>query len=236
MSRVPCPVLTSSAKCICAPPLRTDPMDPAGIWEGLSNGTYTTWSSDHAPYNYDDPQGKHLGLAEANNPTGNKRGNAFKVPNGLPGVCTRSPLLWSEGVIKGRISRQRFVELNSSNAAKLYGWWMMEVCSWQLTGRNVSQEGNNSAWIRCGLCHLATRLSEEARHHHAVHDAPRRGLHAVRGDGDPRLAKDGHPPRRAGIRRRQQPSVEPCRGRRVHQTRLELVTVSAWTGKLECMG
>lgn len=96
-------------------------MDPAGIWEGLANGTYTTWSSDHAPYNYDDPQGKHLGLAQTNNPTGNKRGNAFKVPNGLPGVCTRSPLLWSEGVIKGRISRQRFVELNSSNAAKLYG-------------------------------------------------------------------------------------------------------------------
>lgn len=56
-----------------------------------------------------------------NNPTNNARGNAFKVPNGLPGVCTRTPLLWSEGVLKGRISRQRFVELNSSNAAKLYG-------------------------------------------------------------------------------------------------------------------
>lgn len=43
------------------------------------------------------------------------------TPNGLPGICTRTPLLWSYGVLKGRISRQRFVELNSSNAAKLYG-------------------------------------------------------------------------------------------------------------------
>lgn len=49
------------AKCICAPPLRTDPLDGAGIWEGLANGTFTTWSSDHAPYNYDDPQGKQVG-------------------------------------------------------------------------------------------------------------------------------------------------------------------------------
>lgn len=112
-------VADDRAKCICAPPLRTDPLDPAGIWEGLANGTFTTWSSDHAPYNYDDPQGKQLGMT--NNPTGNKRGNAFKVPNGLPGVGCRTALLWSEGVLKGRISRQRFVELNSSNAAKLYG-------------------------------------------------------------------------------------------------------------------
>lgn len=51
-------------------------------------------------------------------------GTQFKnTPNGLPGVCTRTPLLWSEGVLKGRISRQRFVELNSSNAAKLYGMY-----------------------------------------------------------------------------------------------------------------
>lgn len=35
-------------------------MDKAGIWEGLANGTYTTFSSDHAPYNYDDELGKKV--------------------------------------------------------------------------------------------------------------------------------------------------------------------------------
>ncbi|RSH82866.1 hypothetical protein EHS25_005856 [Saitozyma podzolica] len=109
------------AKCVCAPPLREDPLDNEGIWEGLSNGTFTVFSSDHAPYNFFDERGKQLGMI--NNPTKNPRGNFKNTPNGLPGVCTRTPLLWSEGVLKGRISRQRFVELNSSNAAKLYGMY-----------------------------------------------------------------------------------------------------------------
>ncbi|KAK4689302.1 dihydropyrimidinase, partial [Tremellales sp. Uapishka_1] len=109
------------AKCVCAPPLRMDPKERDTIWEGLANGTFTVFSSDHAPYNFDDPQGKQLGMT--NNPTKNPRGNFKNTPNGLPGICTRSPLLWSEGVLKGRISRQKFVELNSSNAAKLYGMY-----------------------------------------------------------------------------------------------------------------
>lgn len=54
-----------------------------------------------------------------NNPQSHPQGNFRAIPNGLPGVETRSPLLWSEGVLKGRISRQRFVELNSLHAAKL---------------------------------------------------------------------------------------------------------------------
>jgi dihydropyrimidinase len=62
-----------SAKCVCAPPLRDDPLDNAGIWEGLSNGTFTVFSSDHAPYNFFDEKGKQLGLI--NNPTNNPRGN-----------------------------------------------------------------------------------------------------------------------------------------------------------------
>jgi dihydropyrimidinase len=43
------------------------------------------------------------------------------VANGLPGLETRAPILFSEGVIAGRIGIERFVELNSSNAARLYG-------------------------------------------------------------------------------------------------------------------
>ena len=44
-----------------------------------------------------------------------------KIPNGVPGVETRLPLLFSEGVGKGRISLQQFVALSSTNAAKIYG-------------------------------------------------------------------------------------------------------------------
>ncbi|WWC93882.1 dihydropyrimidinase [Kwoniella sp. B9012] len=106
------------AKCVCAPPLRSDPKEREVIWEGLANGTFTVFSSDHAPTNYYDAQGKQLGLKD---PVKNPRGHFKHIPNGLPGVCTRTPLLWSEGVLKGRISPQKFVELNSTNAAKLYG-------------------------------------------------------------------------------------------------------------------
>ena len=58
-----------------------------------------------------------LGMIQ--NPGKHPRGTFRTIPNGLPGVETRTPLLWSEGVLKGRISPQRFVELNSTNAAKL---------------------------------------------------------------------------------------------------------------------
>lgn len=37
------------AKCVCSPPLREDPMDLEAMWQRLSNGTFTTFSSDHAP-------------------------------------------------------------------------------------------------------------------------------------------------------------------------------------------
>lgn len=109
------------AKACCAPPLRNDPQDKERIWDGVSNGTFTVISSDHAPTNWDDPQGKQLGLTK--NPGKNPLGNFRNIPNGLPGVETRPPLLWSEGVCKGRISRTKFVELISTNAAKLYGMY-----------------------------------------------------------------------------------------------------------------
>lgn len=58
-----------------------------------------------------------LGLTT--DPGKHELGNFRYIPNGLPGVETRTPILWSEGVLKGRITPQRFVELNSTNAAKL---------------------------------------------------------------------------------------------------------------------
>ncbi|KAF2089409.1 dihydropyrimidinase [Saccharata proteae CBS 121410] len=105
----------SGAKHICSPPLREDRMDLEAMWQGLVNGTFTTFSSDHAPSKYDSPQGKKAGLA----PDGTM--SYRKVPNGLPGLETRLPTLWEGGVLTGRLSPQKFVELSSSNPAKLYG-------------------------------------------------------------------------------------------------------------------
>lgn len=99
------------AKCVCSPPPR-DKANQQVIWDGLSDGLFTVFSSDHAPFKYDHPSGKK--------PDG--REVAFRhIPNGIPGLETRMALLWSEGVLAGRITPQKFVELTSTNAAKAYG-------------------------------------------------------------------------------------------------------------------
>ena len=101
----------SGAKYVCSPPPR-DRDSHEAIWEGLKGGVFQTFSSDHCPFRYDDPAGKL-------NPRGR---TSFRwVPNGIPGIETRLPILFSEGVSKGRISLQRFVELSSTNHARIYG-------------------------------------------------------------------------------------------------------------------
>jgi dihydropyrimidinase len=102
---------------VCSPPLREDPADQAAIWQGVKNGTFTIISSDHAPSKYNHQQGKLRGLAHGSEPDG----RFWHIPNGLPGVETRLPLLFSGGVVTGRITPQRFVELTATNPAKLYG-------------------------------------------------------------------------------------------------------------------
>jgi dihydropyrimidinase len=99
------------AKCVCSPPPR-DKANQHAIWQGLANGTFHVVSSDHAPFGYEDPQGKKLGGREVAFPY---------IPNGIPGLETRLPLLFSEGVKRGRLSVNEFVALTSTNAAKLYG-------------------------------------------------------------------------------------------------------------------
>lgn len=99
------------AKCICSPPPR-DKANQAAIWDGLAGGVFQIVSSDHAPFRYADPKGKMI--------RGDKTPFNW-VPNGIPGVETRLPILFSEGVKKGRISLQRFVELSATNPAKMYG-------------------------------------------------------------------------------------------------------------------
>ncbi len=98
------------AKFCCSPPPR-DKSSQEAIWRGLANGTFQVFSSDHAPYRFDET-GK---LKAGPNPS-------FKqVANGVPGIELRLPLLFSEGVGKGRIDIHQFVQLTSTNVAKLYG-------------------------------------------------------------------------------------------------------------------
>lgn len=99
------------AKCICSPPPR-DKANQQVIWDGLSDGLFTVFSSDHAPFHYGGTEGKKPGGEEV----------AFQhIPNGIPGIETRLALLYSEGVLAGRITVNRFVELTSTNPAKAYG-------------------------------------------------------------------------------------------------------------------
>ena len=99
------------AKFVCSPPPR-DKASQDACWLGLETGAFDLFSSDHCPFRYEDPEGKL-----------NEKGRqSFRwVPNGIPGVETRLPILFSEGVGKGRISLNDFVALTSTNHAKLYG-------------------------------------------------------------------------------------------------------------------
>jgi dihydropyrimidinase len=99
------------AKFVCSPPPR-DHASQVACWEGLEQGIFSLFSSDHCPFKYDDPHGK---LAP-------KGRTSFRwVPNGIPGVETRLPILFSEGVGKGRITLNEFVALSATNHAKTYG-------------------------------------------------------------------------------------------------------------------
>lgn len=99
------------AKFVCSPPPRDKPSQDA-CWEGLEQGVFDLFSSDHCPFRFDDPEGK----------LNDKGKRHFRwIPNGIPGVATRLPILFSEGVMKGRIDLNRFVALTSTNHARLYG-------------------------------------------------------------------------------------------------------------------
>jgi dihydropyrimidinase len=99
------------AKYVCSPPPR-DAASQRACWLGLQTGVFQVFSSDHCPFRYEDAQGKLTPKART----------SFRwVPNGIPGVETRLPILFSEGVVKGRLSLEQFVALTATNHAKMYG-------------------------------------------------------------------------------------------------------------------
>ncbi len=109
------------AKWICSPPMRTE-QDNARLWQGLSEGILQTVGTDHCPFFFDGTRpivyegrevaipGKELGADDFT-----------KIPNGLPGVGDRLPVLWTYGVRAGRISANQFVALTATNPAKIFG-------------------------------------------------------------------------------------------------------------------
>ena len=102
------------AKCMCSPPPR-DAANQELVWNGLTDGSFAVFSSDHAAYRFDSPKGKFVGGFNAE--TASFKG----VANGVPGLEVRLPMLFSAGVRTGRLSLNRFVELAATNAAKMYG-------------------------------------------------------------------------------------------------------------------
>lgn len=127
------------AKYVCSPPIRTT-HDHAVLWQAVKDGTLQIVSTDHCDFWYDggkgpwqdwhkeydggnwveyekqDPSyrrpGKELGV-----------GNFAKIPNGMPGLEDRMIVMWDAGVNGGRISPTRFVELNCTNPAKIFGMY-----------------------------------------------------------------------------------------------------------------
>ncbi len=110
-----------AAKWVCSPPMRTV-ADQQRLWQGLAEGTLQTIATDHCPFFFNGSQaityegksiaipGKELGA-----------GDFTKIPNGLPGVADRLPVLWTHAVGRGRINPNQFVALNCTNPAKIFG-------------------------------------------------------------------------------------------------------------------
>jgi dihydropyrimidinase len=109
------------AKWVCSPPVRTA-ADNARLWEGLQDGVIQVIGTDHCAFFFDGSQliqyegreiripGKELG-----------KDNFTLIPNGLPGVGDRLPVVWTEGVGRKRLTPNQFVALNCTNPAKIFG-------------------------------------------------------------------------------------------------------------------
>jgi dihydropyrimidinase len=98
----------SGAKCVCTPPPRDKSNQPE-IWRGILDGTLDIVTSDHSPWNY------------ADKIAGGPDTPFNRIPNGIPGIETRLPLLFSGGVNAGRMSLQKFADLTATQPAKLFG-------------------------------------------------------------------------------------------------------------------
>lgn len=95
------------AKYVMSPPLR-GLADQAALWAALAAGELQTVATDHCPSNF--AREKRLGLDDFR-----------KIPNGAPGIEDRLALLYTFGVVQGRLSLERMVEVFASEPARIFG-------------------------------------------------------------------------------------------------------------------
>jgi len=109
------------AKWICSPPMRTKD-DNARLWDGLSAGVLQTIGTDHCPFFSDGSRPIVYEGSEISIPGKELGKDDFtKIPNGLPGIQDRMPIMWTYGVRAGRITPNQFVAYNCTNPAKIFG-------------------------------------------------------------------------------------------------------------------
>ena len=94
------------AKWVMSPPLR-EKKDQATLWAGINQGLVQVVATDHCPFKWEQ---KLMG-----------KNDFSKIPNGHPAVEHRMELLFSEGVVKNKITLNKYVEVASTNAAKIFG-------------------------------------------------------------------------------------------------------------------
>ena len=101
------------AKWVMSPPLR-EKKDQESLWAGLNQGLVQVVGTDHCPFMWEQ---KLMG-----------KDDFSKIPNGHPAIEHRMELLFSEGVNKGRISANKFVEVTATNPAKIFGMHPKKGC------------------------------------------------------------------------------------------------------------
>jgi dihydropyrimidinase len=101
------------AKWVMSPPLR-EKKDQESLWGGINQGSVQVVATDHCPFKWEQ---KLMG-----------KDDFSKIPNGHPAIEHRMELLFSEGVNKGKISLNKFVEVTSTNAAKIFGMFPKKGC------------------------------------------------------------------------------------------------------------
>lgn len=127
------------SKYVCSPPIRTK-HDQEVLWRAVRDGTLQVVSTDHCDFWYEGGVGPWQEWGEAHNggqwaafeaqdPSYRRPGkelglgNFAKIPNGLPGIEDRMMVMWEGGVNGGKISPSRFVELNCTNPARIFGMY-----------------------------------------------------------------------------------------------------------------
>jgi dihydropyrimidinase len=146
----------SGAKCVCTPPPRGRANQP-DMWRGLMDGTLSIFSSDHSPWNYVD---KIAGGPDT---------PFTDVLNGIPGIETRLPLLFSSMPTQPWLTLNKFVEITTTAPAKLYGLYPR---------KGVIAVGSDADFAIWDPAKAVTIHNEML--HHAVDHTPYEGT-AVRG-------------------------------------------------------